>query len=691
MLEKTLRNAMDEISRRVLSTFDSFTDEQNKKQELFSASLKSDSDRLEQELELLEQKIEELKSSTIGSMKERMQGFEADFDRDLKTRGDKINEDFLSWKSSLDGKMTAIANEFIDERRALEKEYNENLHEKITALQKKNEEQQNRIENQIVQVQGAIQNQISDIKASVAAFTADIQEKIDETDSRTDESLKSTAEKSQRAVEQQLEKVKADILADLQLFEENMQSRQETGTSSIDAALGEFNTWKQQLKHQLDESKGLFEQELSGLKEVAVNKVNDAQSYLDNEYQQFVAQAQKKVSELDGHADDSLNRYEVRSKEIVQQLQQMYEQMLKDTEERVRMQNADASRKLQELNTEIQEVSEKNRNEQSAFVMKMQGDSNAMQTQMSELSKELQAIKTQMSVYEKAEQMKKQLDEKIGMLEDDFTRLDKFKGVALDLTGQYNQILRIKDEVEKQTEKFEEDKNHIDSIGQKYEKLITLSSSIDDKINGLNTTYDALQNMEIHVRDFQESLATISGRYDRLEQKQEVIDRVMKDVDSSFENLKNLEDRLKVCSRQAETLPDEIRDVQRNVDELLKNSPKIGEATERLTSLQELMKEAEKRMEEINSTRQGIGRSEQRLQELSNSIDSKMKMLELLTRKDVAANPPSGNSQLTPSEREHIRSLRRQGWSVRELANRLGRTVTEIELILDTPPEPSDM
>lgn len=197
--------------------------------------------------------------------------------------------------------------------------------------------------------------------------------------------------------------------------------------------------------------------------------------------------------------------------------------------------------------------------------------------------------------------------------------------------------------------------------------------------------------MEVHVRDFQESLATISGRYDRLEQKQEVIDRVMKDVDSSFENLKSLEDRLKACARQTETLPDEIRDVQRNVDELLKNSPKIGEATERLTSLQDLMKEAERRMEEINSTRQGIGRSEQRLQELSNSIDSRIKMLELLTRKDVAANPPSETSQLTPSERELIRSLSRQGWRVKELANRLGRTVTEIELILDTPPEPSDI
>ena len=418
-----------------------------------------------------------------------------------------------------------------------------------------------------------------------------------------------------------------------------------------------------------------------------MNKVSDAQNYLDTEYRQFIDQAAKKVSELNGHADESLSNYESRSNEVVQQLQKMYEQMLNDTEERVRMQNTEASRKLQELNAEIQSVSEKNRNDQSAFVMKMQGDSNAMQTQMSELGKELQAIKTQLSVYEKAEQMKKQLDEKIGGLEEDFARLEKFKAAALDLTGQYNQILRMKDEVEKQIGKFEEDQTKVDTIGQKYDRLITLSSSIDDKINGLNTTYDELQNMEIQVRDFQENLANISGRYDRLEQKQEVIDRVMKDVNTSFENLKNLEDRLKVCSSKAETLPDEIRDVQRNVDELLKNGPKIGEAAQRLSSLQDLLKDAETRMEEINSTRQGIGRSEQRLLELSKEVDSKFEQLAILTREDVAKNPPADNSHITPQQRDLVRQLRRQGWGINEIAKSLKRTPAEIELILELPNE----
>ena len=69
-----------------------------------------------------------------------------------------------------------------------------------------------------------------------------------------------------------------------------------------------------------------------------------------------------KIESLDGQTNLSLKAYEKRSAEIVAQLQNMYEQMLKDTETRVRQQNADSAKKIQELSAEIQSISEKNRN-----------------------------------------------------------------------------------------------------------------------------------------------------------------------------------------------------------------------------------------------------------------------------------------------------------------------------------------
>ena len=174
---------------------------------------------------------------------------------------------------------------------------------------------------------------------------------------------------------------------------------------------------------------------------------------------------------------------------------------------------------------------------------------------------------------------------------------------------------------------------------------------------------------------------------DRLEQKNVVIDRVLKDVDTSFENLKAIEDRLKDCARKSETLPKEIEDVQNNVDELLKNGPKIGDAAAKLNSLQEILNETEHRLEEINSARSGVGRIEERLAKMDKDLDGKLKLVQSMVNIDVKKNPEADSQFIAPQEREQIKNLARQGWTTAQIARAMKRTSTEISLILELPSE----
>lgn len=713
-LENNLKAAMEAVSKRVLGDFDSFTSLQQKHQAEFAASFEADSQKIGAELQALEAKIDGLKDFSLGNMTQKLRGFEEEFAKNLKMHEDKINEDFSNWKTDLDGKVTAFIGHYEDQRKSLEESYTDGLKQKLAQLVVKNEEQTARVHEEIDSTRENALSQIEEVKKLVQSFAGEIQSKIERTNESASEYIKSTTDRTERTMLSELEKIKKTLLDDMESFRESVKNSQETGTSSISAALGEFNTWKLQLNHQLDETKRLYSSELDGLRQQTVQKVKDAQDFIDNEYRQLIDSSTRraenasgelerkildfsreyrekqetlahKIEELDGKASDSVRTYEERSKEIIEQLQSMYSQMLQDTEDRVREQNADSARKLQELRASIQAASEQNRNEQGALVMKMQEDSNAMQSQMSELLKELQNVKNQMSVYEKADSMKRQLDEKISGLEDDFERLESFRTTALNLTTQYNQICKMKESVESQMANFESEKQKIDSIGQRYESMIKLSATIDEKIRGLNTTYDELQNMEVRVRYFQENLASLSGRYDRLEQKNDVIDRVLKDVDQSFENLKELESRLKNCSIQTENLPLAIKDIQHDVDELLRNGPKITEATGRLSTLYQLIGDSQKRLDDINSARNGIGRTEQRLHELSAEIDSKFKILEKLVRTDLEKEPRQMSSRLTPEDRDSIKRLKHQGWTTVEIAAATKRSVAEVEMVLDFP------
>ena len=52
---------------------------------------------------------------------------------------------------------------------------------------------------------------------------------------------------------------------------------------------------------------------------------------------------------------------------------------------------------------------------------------------------------------------------------------------------------------------------------------------------------------------------------------------------------------------------------------------------------------------------------------------------------DIIKNKVPQEKSLSPSERETIRALKREGWTISELASRFKRSTTEIEMLLDLP------
>jgi DNA-binding NarL/FixJ family response regulator len=90
-------------------------------------------------------------------------------------------------------------------------------------------------------------------------------------------------------------------------------------------------------------------------------------------------------------------------------------------------------------------------------------------------------------------------------------------------------------------------------------------------------------------------------------------------------------------------------------------------------------------VDKIKTERDGVNRSEERLAKLSKDIDGKLQLLGQLTNADVERNRPSSQRNLTPQDREYIKELKRQGWTIQSIAKAMKRTETEIELLLEIP------
>ena len=691
-LEKSLRGAMLEVQNRVLGDFDKFTSEQQRKHEEFSTQIKEDSQTIEVRLQEIDKSLEELKNTATGNMSAKLIDFEKAFNNNILTKNNEIDSQLSGWKVELDTKLSEIAGSYESQRKDVEQNYLIEVKTNLASISSKANEQYDTLADAIEKSKLGMETNISEIQETFTDFQEETRTKISQISNSTDKEFKTEIERALTLAQSNLKKTQEDLIKDLQDFEAGIRERQETSTSSIDAALAEFNTWKQQLRSQLDGANTVFQEELSAFKTASSNDLEETQQKITEDMKKYAAYIQEqqndlseKISSLQNQTEDSIKEYEERSKQIVDQLGKTYTKMLEDTEARVKAQNEDSAQNLAQLKKDIQTASEQNRANQAQFVLKMQNDANELQVRMGDLTKELQSIQSSIGVYERAEAMKRHLDEGLDELNNRMEQLDGFTDTAEDITKQYNAIVRMNEEMERELGNIEQQKQRVTSLEQKFGQLFALSNTIDERIQALNTTTDDIGTMEVAVRDYTDKLDIVSQQYERLAKKDEVINRVLKDVDTSFANLKDIEQRIADCQRQVTSLPNEIKDVQANVDRLLKSGPKITEATSKLQNLDNIITEAETRIDNITATNSGIKEAQLKLAQFSKDVDNKFETLHQITKNEVSKTTAARDKGITPQTKEAIKQLKREGWTIPELAKRFNRTTTEIELLLELP------
>lgn len=689
-LENTLRLAMQEVQNRVLSDFNEFSKNQQKTQEAFASSVKADSDSIESQLKELEDSIEDLKQSAVGSVKAKLNDFEKSFDNDLVLRKDKMEEDLSKWKNAFEARLISLSDKYEDARADLEIKHNEALQKKLNAVQEKNIEQIAKISETVKESKKSLSDELKDIYSEVSLFKQNVDSMIMSSQNESDAYLKGVAEKYEKDMLSELKKVRDTISNNLSLFEADVKERQETSEAAIAAVTQEAQNWNFRIKQQFDDSKEMITTQLESLTKSSEEKIGDTLEKLENDFVKYAKAIEGRQNDLEDSvqglqekADASLEKYEKISQVSIKKFEDMYNGMLKDTEKRIAEHDTEAVKKLDLIREKINLLETQTEKQQLQFSSKMHKDAQDFQTSLGELNKELQAVRSHMALYEQADKMKKQLDEKISDLKNEFSIIDDYNKNAQKISESYSIIKKMNGEISQKVKDVESQRNRIDNVEQKYDRLDGMSEIMNRKIEDLQSTYDKLQDMEIVARNFQEKLTELTTTYERLDQKQGTIEHVANGIDESFENLKVLEKKLDKCSQVVSTFPKEIKTVQADVEKILKSGPKISSAVKKLDDLQSLLDETEKQMNAITSSKQGLGHTEVRLEELNKNIDLKLDTLRQITKKDLEKSPAKTNTRLTPRQKEQIRELRRQKWTVAQIAERMGKTQGEVEMVLE--------
>ncbi|MCL2443190.1 MAG: hypothetical protein FWD13_06965 [Treponema sp.] len=374
------------------------------------------------------------------------------------------------------------------------------------------------------------------------------------------------------------------------------------------------------------------------------------QRELENELEEISARSQQSITSLDNSI--------INSRQIFDEWQ---------TQHNTRMRETDVS--LEDLRRHSRENAAENDERISQF-----------RQNLDDIRKELGVQK---KIFDQTGDLKQELERRIEEINGDLDRLDQRKNEIVQLETQFTRIKRLEDEVNSKMTSFLSEKHRIELMENNFNSLIKTSQSVKDKLDQISSSNDILQTVQVQIRKLEDSLRDTDDKYMRIERKSAVLDETNEGIDRNFKSLQKTETSIKNAENIISTLCAQFDTLRLSIDTLASQNEKAAHAVEKVTALDETLAQIEKRISQMNVAREWVARIETDLKALDKDARAILKLTKSIIDRESNKTDATNNVAATPQDRDNILRLKRQGWSVEEIANAMGRARGEIELILE--------
>jgi chromosome segregation ATPase len=691
--ETNLRDAMSQAESRVMADFTTFSNQQTDEQAEIKATFRKTAEEIADELASLEHELETLKQTAVANTTNRLSDFEKTYYADLAKRGDELADQLTQWKHDFDSQLVTLGSDSEEKRRRMAAEYGEELKAGIAALQEKTKEQLAYYEDAAQQSDASLQERIAGFEQAIRESLEQSQAKMSAIVASSDTLLKSELDRHSMSFNEQLSRFEHEIEQKLGGITEEVGENQAKSKAAIDEVLSNFSTWKARINGQFDESKQLFNTQLETLDQNAAEMLDRVKEVFASDVAEYSGKVKQERSEiaseiaaLKNEAASAITDYQARSEKVLSDAQAMYGDMVSDTERRVREQSADCEQQLRTMRTFAQETKEKNETAQNEMVLKLQAATTDLNKTFDDLEKRLKNViaQSESSVFDKAEERQARLEAALSTMKIDLAQTEAFKPLIAELKQEYIKMQDMDREASGKLSKMSGEKKRIESLEADFNHLMVISAQIDEKKELFTSQHDDIQNFQTKLKDFNDELNAVEGRFDRLDKKNIDLDRTIADVDRSFIRLADLDKQLRECEQRTSLLPGQLAGVEQEASRVLENRDRINDAIRKLEGLEKTLGTAESKIEEVTKSRDIMSRTEMRLKELVDEAANLIKLFATVKTSDTKP-PDIDKSALTANKRDQVRQLAQLGWKAEQIASRLKLTVTEVDLILEIP------
>ncbi|MBI9109046.1 MAG: hypothetical protein JEZ04_20045 [Spirochaetales bacterium] len=648
LLENNLKQMVDRSVDEVNGNFEDIKVEMTARWQRSSDGLNDDIHSDRQIMAELEAELDTLKATACTNVSARLKDFEDGFFDDLKDKSGLMKKQLEQWEQSVDQRLILLTETSVSSRKELEGSYNDELNLKVVGLREKTSEEFMKYEQQVEGYHGIVKEKLGMIDASIEKTKAEVQSQVVEANAELESHFQSELDKTKVSIETEIGRFSREADIALREIEEHVTSDRTRIQGLLEVQTNELELWQSRLRQQLTETENGVQEHYSGMKSEAADRMAEIREAMANQRSDFdslTGDVQRRSRELQNDLEQQLKDFEVKSDEIIDGFtlanKRMYE-------------------KLDEQNREL------------SFTL-------------SEIDKQQKTFIAQTRIFDRADSMKEALETGVGELKSEVIRVTVQANEIRDAEKKFLAIRKQAEDISSKMAKFASDKRKIEELEDDFKRLMSISQSVDIKLNQVTAADDGLQLIQARLKELDGLQKEVEGRYERLQKKEIIVDSTINGVDRSFKQLNELDHLISVIEDRSTPLTNRLDELTRRIDFLSKNKKQIDTAISHIEVLDTTLLDLEDRIDRMQKAREWLAGTETRLEEVNKQAQEQVRLLGTLVKD---SNSKAKSSGAPPMEiRDVVIKLAHQGWTVEQIARSTKLARGEVELILELQPK----
>jgi chromosome segregation ATPase len=635
-------------------------------------------EEIRRSMDAIDGELTALKSKAYANVSEKLQVFEDDFFTDLKGRNEAMRVSVEEWQGGMTDKMQEISEAQVRDRQEAEERFTTALKAKFAGLQGDMSSQYERFSTSVIEFQNQLETRMGGAEGDLEGLEERIKADMTDLKRASETVMESELSSFSSGVNEQLKEHRNEVDSNLRVLGE----RVEEGTQSIDemlqSAKADVTEWQEKMLEQMGAAKVDVSEDFESFKESIQSQQEDVIAATD-EGNRVLRVDLEETRNIVTRAEQDLASM---SQEYKEEFSTSADTFLTDFRKNVTDMQTAAGETVRDFKSQVADVRGKIEGVQNRLEQKIGDGYKRLSSSLEEIDRKQRDFVGQTKVFERADTLRESLEKSIETLKADIGQLDEHRTDLRDVEKEFNRVRKLGEDASEKVGRFVAEKRRIDSMDEDFKRLITISQSIDVKLEQVTSSHDSVQEIQASIRNLGELEGEVARRYERLESRKTIIDATTEGVDANFGKLETLQGRIRDVEGGLAPFADRIDEIAGRMDTLEGGKAEAERVIALMADLDTTLSGVEERIETMQQAREWLARTETRLSEVSKQAEEQVKLMgSLLKEGSKQGRKERGAPSLT--SRDMVIRLAHQGWKVEQIIQATKLSRGEVELILE--------